>query len=111
MGKYEELREKHPVFVYKAYYVNETRDSVEIGYEFSIPGLAEFRPSWSFHKPEGFTVNGDLNFDRLAFSLGMADCFLSYAPLNSALCAENSTRSRSGGGRSCGTWDWENSSL
>jgi len=73
MGKYEELREKNPVFIYKAYYVNETRDSVEIGYEFSIPGLAEFRPSWSFRKPEGFTVKGDLNFERLAFSLGMAE--------------------------------------
>ena len=72
MGKFEELREKYPVFIYKAYYVNETKDTVEIGYEFSVPDLAEFRPSWSFRKPEGFTVKGDLSFERLAFSLGMA---------------------------------------
>lgn len=73
MGKFEELREKYPVFIYKAYYVNETKDTVEIGYEFSVPDLAEFRPSWSFRKPEGFTVKGDLSFERLAFSLGMAE--------------------------------------
>ena len=73
MGKFEELREKYPVFIYKAYYVNETKDTVEIGYEFSVPQLAEFRPSWSFRKPEGFRVKGDLCFERLAFSLGMAE--------------------------------------
>ena len=73
MGKFEELREKYPVFIYKAYYVNETKDTVEIGYEFSVPDLAEFRPSWSFRKPEGFMVKGDLSFERLAFSLGMAE--------------------------------------
>lgn len=73
MSKFEEFREKYPVFIYKAYYVNETRETVEIGYEFSVPGLAEFRPSWSFRKSEGFTVKGDLNFERLAFSLGMAE--------------------------------------
>ena len=73
MGKYEEFREKYPSFVYKAYHVNETKNTVEIGYEFSIPGLAKFRPSWSFRKPENFSVKGDLTFDRLAFSLGMAE--------------------------------------
>ena len=36
MGKYEEFREKYPSFVYKAYHVNETKNTVEIGYEFSI---------------------------------------------------------------------------
>ena len=92
MGKFEELREKHPVFVYKAYYVNETHDSVEIGYEFSIPGLAEFRPSWSFRKPENFSIDGDLNFQRLAFSLGMAEA-VSYwkavcSPEFRVLCGE-----------------------
>lgn len=73
MGKYEEFREKYPSFVYKAYHVNETKNTVEIGYEFSIPGLAKFRPSWSFRKPENLSVKGDLTFDRLAFSLGMAE--------------------------------------
>ncbi len=73
MGKFEELREKYPVFIYKAYYVNETKDTVEIGYEFSVPQLAEFRPSWSFSKPEGFKVKDDSCFERLAFSLGMAE--------------------------------------
>ncbi|MBO4523781.1 hypothetical protein [Ruminococcus sp.] len=73
MGKFDELREKYPVFIYKAFYVNETKDTVEIGYEFSVPQLAEFRPSWSFSKPEGFKVKDDRCFERLAFSLGMAE--------------------------------------
>lgn len=73
MGKFEDFRKQFPTFVYKAYHINETKDTVEIGYDFHIPGLASFRPSWSFRKPEGFTVSGDLTFERLAFSLGMAE--------------------------------------
>jgi len=73
MGKYEEFREKYPVFVYRSYNINETAETVEIGYKFKIEGLAEFRPSWTFCKPAGMSVKGDLKFERLAFSLGMAE--------------------------------------
>ena len=62
MGKFEEFREKYPVFVYRSYNVNETAETVEIGYKFGIEGLAEFRPSWTFARPAGMSVKGDLKF-------------------------------------------------
>ena len=73
MNKFEKFRSEYPVFIYKSYAISETPDTVEISYDFSIEGLAEFRPSWSFPKPDNFSVSGDLTFERLAFSLGMAE--------------------------------------
>ena len=73
MNKYEKFRAENPVFIYRSYNINETADQIEIGYSFSIPGLADFSPSWVFAKPEGVTVADDLIFERMAFSLGMAE--------------------------------------
>ncbi len=73
MNKYEKFRAENPVFIYRSYTINETEDQIEIGYSFSIPGLADFSPSWVFAKPEGVTVADDLTFERMAFSLGMAE--------------------------------------
>lgn len=73
MNKYEKFRAENPVFIYRSYTINETADQIEIGYSFSIPGLADFSPSWVFAKPEGITVADDLIFERMAFSLGMAE--------------------------------------
>lgn len=73
MDKYNSFRQEFPVFTYKNYTIDETADAVKISYKFSIDGLAEFNPTWTFPKPADFTVNGDLTFERLAFSLGMAE--------------------------------------
>lgn len=73
MNKYEKFRAENPVFIYRSYTINETEDTIEIGYRFSIPDLADFSPSWVFAKPEGVTVKNDLTFERMAFSLGMAE--------------------------------------
>ncbi len=73
MAKFEKFREKYPVFTYRSYNINETAETVEIGFKFRIEGLAEFRPSWTFGKPKGVSVKDDLIFERLAFSLGMAE--------------------------------------
>ena len=73
MSNFERYRKEYPKFVYKSYKVTETEEAVDIAYEFEICGLAQFSPSWSFPKPHGFTVSGDLTFERLAFSLGMAE--------------------------------------
>ena len=51
MNKFDKFRAKNPVFTYKSYNINETENSVEISYSFSIDGLAEFTPSWVFPKP------------------------------------------------------------
>ncbi len=73
MGKYETFREQHPVFVYRSYKITETENSIEVSYEFEFPELAKFNPGWTFSKPDGFTVKGDLTFERMVFSLGMAE--------------------------------------
>ncbi|MCR5601457.1 MAG: hypothetical protein K6G33_12040 [Ruminococcus sp.] len=73
MGKYESFREQYPVFVYRSYKITETDDSIEISYVFEFPDLAKFEPGWTFKKPAGFTAKGDLTFERMAFSLGMAE--------------------------------------
>ncbi len=73
MDKFNRFRQEAPVFVYKKFTIEESVNSVDINYEFSIEGVADFHPSWTFSKPENMAINGDLTFERLAFSLGMAE--------------------------------------
>lgn len=73
MDKFEKFRAENPVFTYKSYAIEEKEDSVEISYKFSINGLADFNPSWNFPKPDNFSIKNDLTFERLVFSLGMAE--------------------------------------
>ncbi len=73
MDKFETLRNENPLFLYKSYDINENEDNVEISFRFAFPGLAEFSPSWIFPKPKEFSIKDDLRFERLAFSLGMAE--------------------------------------
>lgn len=73
MDKYQKFRSEYPVFIYKSYEVSEKPNSVELNYHFSIPGLADFHPGWSFPKPADINITSDKIFQRLAFSLGMAE--------------------------------------
>jgi len=92
MERFERFRAEAPVFEYKSYTIAETDATVEIDYVFSIVGVADFHAGWSFPRPEGFSVEGDLAFERLAFSLGMAEA-VSYwkaacSPLMRVECGE-----------------------
>lgn len=73
MKLFEQLRKDNPVFIYKSYEIRETEDCINISYKFIFPDLAEFSPSWNFPKSRDFSVKNDLTFERLAFSLGMAE--------------------------------------
>ncbi len=73
MDKFFEFRKKHPIFLYKNYHITENIDSIDIVYDFEIPELAEFHPSWSFVKPKNCSIKNDLTFERIAFSLGMVE--------------------------------------
>lgn len=73
MEKYQKFREENPIFLYKSYHINETDDAIEVSYNFEIPGLAVFQPKWSFAKPEEMSLTDNLTFERLVFSLGMAE--------------------------------------
>lgn len=86
MGKYEQFREEAPVFVYKSYSIEETADTIEVGYEFEFPNLAKFTPGWTFRKPADMTVKGDLTFERLVFSLGMAEAVSYWKAACSPVC-------------------------
>lgn len=73
MNKFERFRNDFPTFIFKSYNISETDNTIEVDYVFEITGLAEFHPNWSFTKPENFTIKNNLTFERLAFSLGMAE--------------------------------------
>lgn len=73
MEKFNRFRDENPVFIYDSYCVSETADTVEIGFRFIIPGLAEFTPGWSFPKPADVSVTDSSAFEKLVFSLGLAE--------------------------------------
>ncbi len=75
MDKFQKLREENPVFIYKSCTIADNGSDVDVSYEFVFPGLAAFRPGWSFTKPASYTGNAAEGavFQRLAFSLGMAE--------------------------------------
>ena len=92
MERFDRFRKEAPVFVYKSYSIKETDDTIEIDYDFSIAGIADFHPGWSFPRPDNFSVKDDLVFERLAFSLGMAEA-VSYwkaacSPTMRVMCGE-----------------------
>jgi hypothetical protein len=92
MDKFEKFRSENPVFIYKSMNITESAGEVTVDYVFSMPGLADFNPSWSFPKPADVSITGDLTFERLAFSLGMAEA-VSYwkaacPPTVRVLCGE-----------------------
>lgn len=75
MYSYTELRKEHPEFIYRGYEIEESADKVGIVYDFEIPGLASFHPTWEFPKKRGeqrcLKENG--TFQKLVFSLGMVE--------------------------------------
>ncbi len=73
MNKFDKFRSENPVFVYKSYTVTETDSEIEVSFDFSIPSLADFKPSWTFSKPQGVKISGNRTLERMFFSLGMAE--------------------------------------
>lgn len=75
MLQYEKLREEYPLFQYKEYKIEEKEDNIFVTYQFEIPGLASFAPTWKFpkagHKLEDLKQNG--TFLEMIFSLGMVE--------------------------------------
>ena len=75
MEKFNELREKYPVFEYNSYDIIETANSFEVSYNFCVPNLTEFKPTWSFPKLEGRALTEDARkiFENVVFNLGMVE--------------------------------------
>ena len=75
MEKFNELREKYPVFAYNSYDIKETENSFEVSYSFTVSNLTEFKPTWSFPKPVGRVLTEDARktFENTIFNLGMVE--------------------------------------
>lgn len=73
MEKFNRFRNENPVFIYDSYRISETEESVEVSFRFIIPDLAEFNPSWSFPKPADVHIENSAVFEKLVFSLGLAE--------------------------------------
>lgn len=73
MDKYISLRNTYPVFEYTSYDVVETKDSIEITYNFCIPGLTKFHPKWSFKKERKLDEKEEKLLDVAIFNLGMVE--------------------------------------
>lgn len=75
MEKFLKLRNEYPVFEYLSYEITETSETLNVQYNFNIPGLTEFRPTWSF--PKSSTLNLSENdkklLERMIFNLGMVE--------------------------------------
>lgn len=75
MFSYRELRKDYPEFIYHDYHIEEGEGAVRITYDFEIPGLSSFHPSWEFPMKgavcESYRGNG--TFSDLVFSLGMVE--------------------------------------
>ena len=72
--KFEELRKKYEKFIYEKYEINDTWDWWNITYFFSIPGLAEFRPTIQIDKKNIKNQNIDKDFvNYLVFHIGLVE--------------------------------------
>ncbi len=75
MEKYLKFRKEYPTFIYRGYTVDESNEKIDIKYDFQVPGLSEFHPTWSFPKksPYGRSFAEDARFKEMVFSLGMVE--------------------------------------
>lgn len=75
MEKFYELRNKYPVFEYLSYEIEETETSFDVVYNFNVPGLTAFRPTWKFPKNSDLVLskNDKKLLERMIFNLGMVE--------------------------------------
>ena len=79
MEKYKKYRDAYSQFIYNGYEINEDSEKIDIKYDFEVPGLSGFKPTWSFPKKSPFSKSSDNKFsedDRfkeMVFSLGLVE--------------------------------------
>lgn len=72
MEKFSYLREQYQEFIYEDYHITKSEGTIEVVYDFQIPGAAKFHPSWSF--PASACEEGKEEvLNRFIFSLGMVE--------------------------------------
>ena len=75
MDKFITLRQKYPIFEYNSYDIKETENSFLVSYDFVVPGLTSFKPTWEFPKPQGKTLDYASKdvLNKAIFNLGMVE--------------------------------------
>lgn len=75
MKTYESCRESFPFFHYKSFTAKDMGDTLFISYQFEIPGLSEFEPTWSFPKKDNkpLEISKNRTLQEMIFSLGMVE--------------------------------------
>ncbi len=95
MHKFEELRNNYLEFIYKDYTIEKLESIYKVTYNFCIPGLCEFHPTWEF--PVGAEIEEEI-LKNLIFQLGMVE-LISYwkcacPPTIKVLCGKLSKQQR-----------------
>lgn len=72
MKTYEALRETYPQFIYHGFEIAEEPGRVCLTFDFEIPGLASFAPSWEI-PCDREDLGEDETFLNMVFSLGMVE--------------------------------------
>lgn len=72
MSKYNEFREKYPLFIYNSYEIKINEDNIFITYNFEIENLKEFKPTLEIPINKDVTYNLDV-LEKLVFNIGMAE--------------------------------------
>lgn len=72
MKDYLRFRTEYSEFVYQSYTYTLHEDRLDASYLFRVPGLAEFRPTWSIAVLNPLQPDRDA-LDELVFSLGMVE--------------------------------------
>lgn len=70
--KYDLLRDTYNEFVYESYEAEIKEDKLNIKYNFAIPGLARFAPTWEI-KVGKYVEENKKAIEKLIFNLGMVE--------------------------------------
>lgn len=79
MDKYRKFRESYPQFIYNGYTINEDNEKINIEYDFEVPGLSKFNPTWGFPKKSPYSraykgdFKNDSRFREMVYSLGLVE--------------------------------------
>ena len=77
--KYEELINKYHNFIYHGFKINESKDNLDIVFDFEIEGLSKFNPSFSI--PKTIVTNKKIKagmLKQLIFNIGMVEAISYY---------------------------------
>ena len=73
-NRFQELRTRHPYFLFKGFRIEDTARSLDLAFEFELSPNIRFTPGISIAKPsEAFVTVPENELENLAFHLGMIE--------------------------------------